>query len=374
MRRRRRADRPRRSRHRPAARRLRRRARSSPSDDCVPADPDETLDQGVAGQAVVTGRPFWTGDYVADPRFPHLPGVDRYIEASGIRSVMAVPLIDETGPFGALLVSSGRPDAWTEADAGLLQAIADQAAITIRTTRLIDALDRSRDGARPAGRRRAGACARSPPGSPSCASRARSSSDVVEPGRPARRRRRRHPRPARPGDRQPPLGVRRRPVRRCSAPRNGRSLWISVGVGATGTAVAEDRVVVADDDLAAQFPPSPESTEFYERTGFHSMIAAPITGDAGPLGVIEVYSKRRARSARPTRASSARSPARPPSPSPTPGSSRSWPARATSSPARPTPSGRCARSPAGSARRTTRTRSSRRSSMRRSGCSARPAR
>ncbi len=41
-----------------------------------------------------------------------------------------------------------------------------------------------------------------------------------------------------------------------------------------------------------QFPPSPESTEFYERTGFRSMIAAPITGEAGPLGVIEVYSKK----------------------------------------------------------------------------------
>ena len=71
-------------------------------------------------------------------------------------------------------------------------------------------------------------------------------------------------------------------------------LWISVGVGATGTAVAEDRVIVADDDLASQFPPSPESTAFYEKTGFHSMIAAPITGDSGPLGVIEVYSKERA--------------------------------------------------------------------------------
>ena len=67
-------------------------------------------------------------------------------------------------------------------------------------------------------------------------------------------------------------------------------LWIAIGVGATGTAVAEDRVVLASGDLASQFPPSPESTEFYERTGFRSMIAAPITGEAGPLGVIEVYS------------------------------------------------------------------------------------
>src|SRR5919108_197455 len=69
-------------------------------------------------------------------------------------------------------------------------------------------------------------------------------------------------------------------------------LWISVGVGATGVAVAEDRVVVAGDDLASLFPPGPDNTGFYERTGFRSMIAAPISGDSGPLGVIEVYAVR----------------------------------------------------------------------------------
>ena len=37
-------------------------------------------------------------------------------------------------------------------------------------------------------------------------------------------------------------------------------LWISVGEGATGVAVAEDRVVVAGDDLASLFPPGPENT------------------------------------------------------------------------------------------------------------------
>ena len=50
-----------------------------------------------------------------------------------------------------------------------------------------------------------------------------------------------------------------------------------------------NRVIIAGDQLVDLFPPSPESTAFYERTGFHSMIAAPITGDEGPLGVIEVY-------------------------------------------------------------------------------------
>ena len=70
----------------------------------------------------------------------------------------------------------------------------------------------------------------------------------------------------------------------CSAPRSGRKLWIAIGVGATGTAVAEDRVVLAVGDLVDQFPPSPESTEFYERTGFRSMIAAPITGEPARSG------------------------------------------------------------------------------------------
>ena len=37
------------------------------------------------------------------------------------------------------------------------------------------------------------------------------------------------------------------------------NLWISVGDGATGAAVAEDRVVVAGDDLASLFPPGPEN-------------------------------------------------------------------------------------------------------------------
>ena len=75
-------DRPHRPGYRPAPGRVRRRlaelqGRLRPGDG-----ESETLDQGVAGQAVVTGRPYWTGDYVADPRFPHLRDVDRYLEAT----------------------------------------------------------------------------------------------------------------------------------------------------------------------------------------------------------------------------------------------------------------------------------------------------
>jgi len=258
----------------------------------LPPDPAETIDQGVAGQAVVAGKPFWTGDYVKDGRFPHLRGIDEFIVSMGIRSVMAAPLTDENGSFGAILVSSARPDAWDETDAALLATIADQASITIRTTRLIAELDASREtlarraeaeqalrenAARITVLRQPGAILE----------------DVVkQAGRLVRAD----------GVILDLLDAATGNLRWAlddglsddftQEERDG--LWISVGVGATGIAVAEDRVVLADDDLASLFPPSPESTAFYERTGFHSMIAAPITGDAGPLGVIEVYSKQRA--------------------------------------------------------------------------------
>ena len=262
-----------------------------PDDSVWPDDPDETLDQGVSGQAVTLGRPFWTGDYVNDKRFPHGRGADTYAEATQVRSALAAPLTGESGAFGALTVFTEKPDAWHEADAALLETIADQAAIMIRTTRLIEQLDASREALA----RRADAeqalreiaaritILREP---------AEILHDVVEQAArlvradgvildlldPAT------------GNLHWALddGI----LSTQFSPEERAQLWISVGEGATGIAVAEDRVVVADDDLAAQFPPSPESTEFYDRTGFRSMIAAPITGESGPLGVIEVYSKR----------------------------------------------------------------------------------
>ena len=256
-----------------------------------PEDPEETIDEGVSGQSVVTGKAAWTGDYLKDAGFRHGKLGDGYVRRVGLHSVMAAPLVGEAGPFGALTIYARRRDAWSESDAALLVAIADQASITITTTRLIEELDRSRDAL---GRRAQAEQALREMAARITVLREPSEilKDVVKhAGRLVR------------AD-----GV----ILDLLDPATGNlhwsyddgfgeaftdeeraNLWISVGVGATGTAVAEDRVVVAGDDLTDQFPPSPESTEFYDRTGFHSMIAAPITGDTGPLGVIEVYSKER---------------------------------------------------------------------------------
>ena len=259
-----------------------------PDDTVWPDDPDETLEQGISGQAVMTGRAFWTGDYLHDERFPHGRGADTYVENSGVASVMAAPLIGETGPFGALTIFTDRPDAWSETDAALLEAIAAQAAIAITRARLLEALGRSREAL--SRRAEAEQALRE------IAARITALRDPTE-------------------ILQEVIEVASRLVRGQGAildlldPATGdlhwafddglgeqfdaeerAKLWISVGVGATGTAVAEDRVVIAGDELVELFPPSLESTEFYARTGFCSMIAAPITGDDGPLGVIEVYS------------------------------------------------------------------------------------
>ncbi len=262
-----------------------------PDDTVWPDDPDETVDQGVSGQALTQGRPFWTGDYAHDARFPHGDGADSYIDVTGIASVMAAPLIGETGAFGTLTIFTGRNDAWAEPDAELLESIAAQAAIAITRARLIDELDRSRA--------RLGRRAEAEQALREIAARITALRDPAE-------------------ILQEVVELASRLVGGQGAildlldPGSGNlrwafddglsrlftdeertNLWISVGVGATGVAVAEDRVVIAGDDLVEMFPPGPESTEFYERTGFHSMIAAPITGDDGPLGVIEVYAVER---------------------------------------------------------------------------------
>lgn len=258
-----------------------------PDDEVWPDDPDETLEQGVSGQAVISGKPFWTGDYGRDPRFPHGRGADTYVGASGIASVMAAPLIGDAGAFGALTVFTDRPDAWDESDAAILESIATQAAIAITRARLIEELGRSR--AKLARRAAAEQSLRE------VAARITALRDPAE-------------------ILQEVVELASRLVGGEGAildlldPETGdlrwafddgldrlfsaeerANLWISVGVGATGIAVQEDRVVIAGDDLVSLFPSSPESTQFYERTGFHSMIAAPITGESGPLGVVEVY-------------------------------------------------------------------------------------
>jgi PAS domain S-box-containing protein len=245
---------------------------------------------GLFGRAVADRAVVLTGDYLADPAFTHAPETDRVVTDIGIRSMVVAPLAAGDEVFGALGTFSGRTEAFSPAQIGLVRALADHAAAAMANARLIEALDDSRAAL---ARRAQAEQALREIAARITALRDRSDilRDVVK-----------HAGRLVGADGvildllDPDTGNLHWALDdgladRFSAEERAQ-LWISVGVGATGMAVAEGRVVIADDDLEAQFPPSPESTGFYERTGFRSMIAAPISGDSGPLGVIEVYSKR----------------------------------------------------------------------------------
>jgi PAS domain S-box-containing protein len=252
---------------------------------------------GMFGRAVAERSVVLTTDYGSDTSFRHATSADRVVDDLGIRSMVVAPMILGDEVVGALGTFSRRDDAFDAAQIALVRSLADHAASAMANTRLIEELDRSRDEldrSRASLARRAAAeqalrelaaritALRDP---------AEILQEVVELA-----------------SRlvggegaildllDPETGNLRWAyddgLQRLFTPEERARLWISVGEGATGIAVAEDRVVVAGDDLAALFPPGPENAAFYERTGFRSMIAAPITGETGPLGVIEVYAVR----------------------------------------------------------------------------------
>ena len=243
---------------------------------------------GMFGRALVERAVVVTDDYQRDPSFRHAPQTDRVVEDIGICSMVVAPLVAGDQVFGAMGTFSTRAGAFDQAQIALVRALADHAAAAMANARLVEELDRSRAvlarradaeqalreiAARITALRDPSEILQQVVEQASRLVRAEGAIlDILEAG----------------------TGNLRWAfddgLRRLFTDEERAKLWISVGVGATGVAVAEDQVVVAGDHLADLFPPSPESTEFFERTGFRSMIAAPISGEEGPLGVIEVYS------------------------------------------------------------------------------------
>src|SRR6185295_6948182 len=75
-----------------------------------------------------------------DDRFEHAALPDAHVKKYAIRSVVAVPLVGDRGPLGTLTVYTGTTDAFSEADARLLEALAGQAAIAMTNASLIERL------------------------------------------------------------------------------------------------------------------------------------------------------------------------------------------------------------------------------------------
>ncbi len=110
-----------------------------------PKDPDDTLEVGASGKAVVTGITYISPDYITDPNLVHGHGPDTYVRSKGIHGVIATPLHGDQGPFGAITVWSTKVDAFGPDDAALLETIAGQSAVALGRARLIEELGRSRE-------------------------------------------------------------------------------------------------------------------------------------------------------------------------------------------------------------------------------------
>src|SRR5215469_7515322 len=93
-----------------------------------PMRPDRTQ---LVGRAILTREVAHVEDVLADPEYPH-----ELARAGGWRSMLAVPMLREGNPIGAICVMRGQPGPFSETHIKLFRTFADQAVIAIGNVRL----------------------------------------------------------------------------------------------------------------------------------------------------------------------------------------------------------------------------------------------
>ena len=272
-------------------------------------------DRGINGLAIAHRRAVATGDYLTDDRFTHTDDFDAFVAESGIHSVVVAPLFTDDGLLGVIKVSAQDRDAYDDEDAALMEAFADQATVAIQNARLIEELGRSREEIS----RRADA-ERALREIAANISAIRDPDAVLQQTVDEARRLLESD-----GARIDLLeddtltwayasGATSTQTR-----AEGRDMTFKVGEGVAGIAVQQGRTFLTDDYLAdARFPHIDQSDELVERTGYVSVLAAPMRGEHGSLGSISVSSHRTGAYDEASASSSRRSPTRPRSRSRTP--------------------------------------------------------
>jgi adenylate cyclase len=94
----------------------------------------------ITGRVLMERGPVQIEDIKADPEYEH----GEAQVASGFRTVLAVPLLSEGIPIGVLIVWRLEVRPFSDAEVGLMQTFADQAAIAIANVRLFETVERQR--------------------------------------------------------------------------------------------------------------------------------------------------------------------------------------------------------------------------------------
>jgi signal transduction histidine kinase/putative methionine-R-sulfoxide reductase with GAF domain len=92
---------------------------------------------GVAGWVVQHGEPLMVGDVLQDPRYVQ-PYGDKTAGLPTTRNILCVPLMVEHRVIGALSATHSRPHALQQDDQRILISFAEQAALAVYKTRLLD--------------------------------------------------------------------------------------------------------------------------------------------------------------------------------------------------------------------------------------------